>query len=216
MSTAAGGERTSATRRSVLADLFVSAARLDRTQSDPVVSARNALGVALPLAIGALLGSAAFGLPSTIGALQTAFADRPGPYRLRMLRMLGTALAAALTSGLAVACSRSDAASTVLLLVLGFGAGLLLTGGPSATQVGVAATGAALVLGHNPLPPSDAVHVGLLVLAGGAGSGNSVLHALPGSVHGLCRLGGAVHPLARSAAVVRNARWRAYLPHVHT
>ena len=73
MSTAAGGERAIATRRSVLTELFVSAARLDRTQSDPVVSARNALGVALPLAIGALLGSAAFGLPSTIGALQTAF-----------------------------------------------------------------------------------------------------------------------------------------------
>ncbi|MEO8888397.1 MAG: FUSC family protein [Jatrophihabitantaceae bacterium] len=157
------------TRRSALVELLRSAARLDRTQSDPIVSFRNAVGVALPLAIGALLGNAAYGLPSTIGALQTAFADRPGPYRLRMLRMLGTAGAAAITSTLAVLCSGSNYASALLLLVLGFLAGLLLTGGPSATQVGVAATAAALILGHQSTPASAAIHVGLLVLAGGAG-----------------------------------------------
>jgi uncharacterized membrane protein YccC len=154
--------------RSSLAGLLRDAARLDRTQSDPVVSLRNAVGVALPLAIGALAGSPSLGLASTIGALQTAFADRPGPYRLRMLRMSGTALAAGLTSGLAVAASRSDAASVLLLLVLAFTAGLLVTGGPSATQVGIAGTAAALVLGHTPQPPSVALHVGLLVVAGGA------------------------------------------------
>jgi uncharacterized membrane protein YccC len=148
--------------------LLADAARLDRTQSDPVVSLRNAIGVAIPLAIGTLAGSPALGLASTIGALQTAFADRPGPYRLRMLRMLGTALAAGVTSGLAVAASRSDAASVLLLLVLAFVAGLLVTGGPSATQVGIAGVAAALVLGHTPQPPSVALHVGLLVLAGGA------------------------------------------------
>ena len=158
-----------ATRGGSLVGLLRTAARLDRTQSDPIVSARNAIGVALPLAIGALAGNVAYGLPSTIGALQTAFADRPGPYRLRLLRMLATATAAALTSGLAVACSRNDAASVLLLLVLGFGAGLLLTGGPAATQVGVAATAAALILGHRPEPASVAPHLALLVLAGGAG-----------------------------------------------
>src|SRR3954468_24164756 len=104
--------------------------RLDRTQSDPVVAGRNAVGVAVPLAVGTLAGSASVGLAMTIGALQTAFADRPGPYRLRMLRMLGTAFAAALTSTLAVLCSRSDAASVGLLFGLAFVAGLLTVGGP--------------------------------------------------------------------------------------
>lgn len=158
-----------APRTSAVVELLRSGARLDRTQSDPVVSVRNAIGVAAPLAIGALLGNAAFGLPSTIGALQTAFADRPGPYRLRMLRMSTTALAAALTSGLAVLCSRSSVASVALLLVLGFVAGLLMTGGPAAAQVGVAGTAAALVIGHRPEPAGAAVHVGLLILLGGAG-----------------------------------------------
>ncbi len=153
---------------SAVLGLLKEAARVDRTQSDPIVSLRNALGVAGPLAVGTLAGGASLGIATTIGALQTAFADRPGPYRLRMLRMLGTALAAGVTSGLAVAASRSDAASVVLLLVLAFGAGLLLAGGPSATQVGVAGVAAALIIGHTPQPPGVALHVGLLVFLGGA------------------------------------------------
>jgi uncharacterized membrane protein YccC len=189
-----------ATGRSALVELLRSAARLDRTQSDPIVSFRNAVGVALPLAIGAIAGNAAYGLPSTIGALQTAFADRPGPYRLRMLRMLGTALAAGLTSALAVLCSRSDYASAGLLLVLGFLAGLLLTGGPSATQVGVAATAAALILGHQSTPSSAAVHVGLLVLAGGVGQVILAIAAWPLGRHRPERL--ALAGLYRELATV--------------
>lgn len=173
------GQTSAPARTSALADLLRTAARLDRTQSDPVIAARNAIGVALPLAIAALAGHAAFGLAATIGAVQTAFADRPGPYRLRMVRMLGTAFAAAATSTLAVLLSRSDVGSALLLLVLGFGAGLLLTAGPSATQVGVAATAAALIIGHLPQNPSAAWHLGLLVLAGGVGQVVLALAAWP-------------------------------------
>jgi uncharacterized membrane protein YccC len=93
--------------------------------------------------------------------------------------MVGTALAAAVTSGLAVLCSRSDIASVLLLLGLAFIAGLLVIGGPSATQVGVAATAAALILGHLPEPPGAALHVGLLVLAGGAGQALLAVTAWP-------------------------------------
>ena len=160
--------RSAARAGSSLAGLLRAASRLDRSQSDPVVSARNAVGVAVPLAAGAVIGNAAIGLAMTIGALQTAFADRPGPYRLRALRMLGTALAAALTTTAAVALSGSDAGEVGLLLVLGFLAGLLTVGGPAATQVGIAGTAAALLLGHLHQPASIAPHVGFLVLAGGA------------------------------------------------
>ena len=149
--------------------LLRDAARLDRTQSDPIVALRNAIGVAAPLVIATIAGSTSAGLASAIGALQTGFADRPGPYRLRALRMIGTAAAAGVTSGLAVLASRSDVASALLLTVLAFGAGLLITGGPSATQVGVAGVGAALILGHLPNPASAAVHVGLFVFLGGLG-----------------------------------------------
>ena len=62
---------------------------------------------------------------------------------------------------------------------LAFGAGLLLAAGPSATQVGVAGTAAALILGHQAQRPGIALHVGLLVLAGGAGAGVLAVAAWP-------------------------------------
>ena len=162
------GRSATARAGSSLAQLLRDGARLDRTQSDPVVAGRNAIGVAVPLAAGTLAGSAAVGLAMTIGALQTAFADRPGPYRLRALRMLGTALAAAIATTLAVALSRHDVAEVAVLAVLAFVAGLLTAGGPAATQVGIAGVAAALLLGHLRQPASVAPHVGFLVLAGGA------------------------------------------------
>ncbi len=162
-----------------LSALLKDAARLDRTQSDPLVALRNAVGVGAPLVIGTLLGGASIGLPSTIGALQTGFADRPGPYRLRLARMSATALAAGLTSSLAVLLSRNAATSALLLLVLGFVAGLLIFAGPAATQVGIASTAAALIIGHQPEPPSLALHVGLLVLLGGVGQVVLALAAWP-------------------------------------
>ena len=164
-----------AVARSSLRTLLRDAARLDRTQSDPLVSLRNAIGIAGPLAWATLAGNAAIGLASTVGAIQTGFADRPGPYRLRMLRMFGTAVVAAATSALAVAASRTDAASTVLLLVLAFGAGLLVTAGASATQVGTAAVAAALLLGHVPSSPS----VARARRAAGAGRGRGAGRARP-------------------------------------
>ena len=154
--------------RASVAGLLRQALKLDRTQSDPVVALRNAVGVAAPLAVGIWTGDVAVGLAATVGALQTAFADRPGPYRLRIARMLGTAVAAGVTSTLAVLASQTEWAAVVLLLVLAFGAGLLLSAGPSASQVGTAAVATALVLGHLPQPPSAALNIGLLVVAGGA------------------------------------------------
>lgn len=81
--------------------------------------------------------------------------------------MLGTGLAAAVTSGLAITASTSNAGSVALLFVLAFTAGMLQAGGPSATQVGTAGVAAALVIGHAPQPPDVALHVALLVFVGG-------------------------------------------------
>lgn len=190
-----------------VAGLLREAGRLDRTQSDPVVAGRNALGVVAPLAIGAMAGNASLGLAATIGALQTGFADRPGPYRLRMVRMLATAFAAAVTSALAVLASRSDAASVWLLLGLGFVAGLLLAGGPSATQVGIAGVAAALIIGHIHQPASGAIHVSLLIFAGGVGQALLAIAAWPLRRHRPERaaLAGLYRELGAAARVQRGS-----------
>lgn len=150
-----------------LRGLLADAVHLDRGQSDPVVATRNAIGLLVPLVVAAALGNPAAGVLAAIGGLQTAFADRPGPYRLRVVRMVGTALAASVTAGLAAGLGANVIASAVLLAVLAFGAGQLLSISPSAAQVGIAATAAALILGHIPQPPLQAVLTGVLVFGGG-------------------------------------------------
>lgn len=148
--------------------LIAEAAHIDLSQSNPIVSFRNAVGLVLPLAVAAAAGQPAAGVAVAIGGLQTAFADRPGPYRLRVVRMLTIAVIAGITAGLAAGLGHNLVLSALLLAVLGFGAGLVLTAGPSATQAGVAATACALVLGHLPQPPLVAVQTGVLVVVGGA------------------------------------------------
>ncbi|MBV9823950.1 MAG: FUSC family protein [Actinobacteria bacterium] len=158
--------------------------RFDLSQSDPVVAARNAVGLLVPLVLATALGNPGAGVRGAVGALQTAFADRPGPYRLRLARMLVTALVAGVTGGLAAGFGTSLLASAVLLAVCAFAAGLLLSAGPSAAQVGVAATACALVLGHLPQPPLAAVGTGALVFAGGAVQAVLAIAAWPLGRHG--------------------------------
>jgi uncharacterized membrane protein YccC len=167
-----------------LRQLYSDATRWDRSQSDPVVAARNAVGLLVPLVLAAALGNPGAGVRAAVGALQTAFADRPGPYRLRLARMLVTALAAGVTGGLAAGFGTSLLASAVLLAVCAFAAGLLLSAGPSAAQVGVAATACALVLGHLPQSPLAAVGTGLLVFGGGAVQAVLAIAAWPLGRHG--------------------------------
>ncbi|SOD73839.1 uncharacterized membrane protein YccC [Jatrophihabitans sp. GAS493] len=182
--------------------LYTDATKLDRTQSDPVVAGRNAIGLVIPLAIGGLIGHPGLGVQSAIGALQTAFADRPGPYRLRMARMLISALVAGVTAGLAAGFGHSLALSALLLAVCAFSAGLLVMFGPSAAQVGVAATGCALILGHIPERPLGALDTGLLVFAGGVVQMLLAITAWPLRRHGPERraLAGLYEELADLAA----------------
>ena len=175
---------TGHSRTAALGRLWVDVTRLDRTQSDPFVAARNGVGVVVPLVVATALGHPAFGLLAAIGAIQAAFADRPGPYRRRVTRMLATAMVAGVTAGLAAAVGQSLVASALLLAVCAFAAGQLLSAGPSAARVGIAATVCALVLGHIPEPPAIAAGTGLLVFAGGVVQTGLAIAAWPLRRHG--------------------------------
>ena len=77
------------------------------------VALRNAAAVVVPLAIGIATGHAGIGLGIAAGALNTMFLDQPRPYRLRMQRMLLTAIAA----GLSTFVGAMLGASTLLLAI---------------------------------------------------------------------------------------------------
>jgi hypothetical protein len=55
--------------------------RIDRSQLVFWTALRNAIGVFIPLAVGAATGQLLLGLTASTGALQVAFADRPDRHR---------------------------------------------------------------------------------------------------------------------------------------
>src|SRR6185312_1623784 len=85
------------------------------------VALRNTAAIVSPLAIGALTDHLGAGLGISAGALNVMFVDQPGPYRLRLQRML----LAALASGVAAFAGSVFAQWPIALLVVaalwGFG-----------------------------------------------------------------------------------------------
>lgn len=120
--------------------------RLDFSQSDPVVAARNAVGIAVPLVVGVAVGSIPIAVFGAVGALFAAFADRPGNYRVRLSRMVTTSLAAGIGGGLSVLTSNSVVLSLLLIAVFSFISGMLMALGPVVAQIGIAGTAVAIVL----------------------------------------------------------------------
>lgn len=141
--------------------------RLDFSQSDPLVAARNAVGVAVPLLVGVALGNVPVAVFGAVGALFAAFADRPGSYRLRFSRMGLTALATGVCGGLAVLCAHSVVLSLLLIAIFAFISGMLLSLGPAAAQVGIAGTAMVVVFNRFPLPASGALGIAAVIIAAG-------------------------------------------------
>ncbi|MEO6690142.1 MAG: FUSC family protein [Dokdonella sp.] len=131
------------------------------------VALRNTLAIVVPLAVSIPSGHTGIGLGIAVGALNTMFIDQPGPYRLRMQRML----LAALASGLSAYAGYLLGASTLLLalaaLLIGIGGGLLVALGPNAGRAGLACMILLVICGANPRDPVSALGPAALFLAGG-------------------------------------------------
>ncbi len=131
------------------------------------VALRNTAAVVLPLAIGAATGHLAAGLGISAGALNTTFADQPGPYRLRVQRMLLAALAAGLAAFAGSILGQWLPALLAALALWGFAAALLVAVGPHATRVGLISMILLVVLGAEQQPVAQAWAAAALIFAGG-------------------------------------------------
>ncbi|HEX6444493.1 MAG TPA: FUSC family protein [Streptosporangiales bacterium] len=145
---------------------------VDRGQLTPGTAARNTVGVMVPLVAGLVTGHLLGGLTVAIGAQNVGMADRPGPYKLRLARLGVTAAIAAAGAAAGVLVGRIDALAVLLSVCWAFGAGMLVSLGPAAKQVGVTSTVLMLVLAGRAQTvgvsgPAAALAVGLQVLAGG-------------------------------------------------
>ena len=132
------------------------------------VALRNTLAIVAPLAIGVALGHASAGLAVATGALNTMFTDQPGPYRLRMQRMLMAAAAAGASALAGILVGAHAPWFVATALVFAFAGGLMVALGPMAARVGVTSTIVMLVTAEIHLPAANAPGVALLIFAGGA------------------------------------------------
>ncbi len=133
----------------------------------PIVALRNTAAVSIPLAVGLATGHLGVGLGVSVGALNTMFSDQPGPYRLRMRRMLFAALAAGVSSVIGYSLGTSTALVAIAAVLWGFGGGMLVALGPDAGRIGLTSMILLVITAADPRPLDEAVARALLFCSGG-------------------------------------------------
>ena len=127
-----------------------------------VVALRNTAAVTLPLAVGVSTGHMSIGLGVAVGALNTMFSDQPGPYRLRVRRMLFAAGAAGISALVGYLVGASTPATVIASLVWGFCGGLLVALGPESGRIGLTSMILLVITASDPRSPADAIGPALL------------------------------------------------------
>jgi uncharacterized membrane protein YccC len=141
--------------------------RMERDKIVPGRAARNALGVALPLAAGYLLGSLPAGLIVSSGALNVCFTDGDDPYRQRARRMLLGTLLVGLAVMTGTLSGHNPLINIAIAGVWAFAAGMMVAVSQTATDLGVVTLVTLVVYSAQPLEPHRAVSAGMLAIAGG-------------------------------------------------
>ncbi|HTI96112.1 MAG TPA: FUSC family protein [Rudaea sp.] len=131
------------------------------------VALRNTAAVTLPLALGAVSGHIGIGLGISAGALNTMFSDQPGPYRLRLRRMLIAAAAAGVSAFAGYTLGGNSLVITLAALIWGIAGGLLVALGPDAGRVGLTSMILLVVTSADPRTPAEALGPALLIFSGG-------------------------------------------------
>ena len=131
------------------------------------VALRNTAAMVLPLGLGIAGGHPGVGLGIAAGALNTMFTDQPGPYRLRVQRMLLTALAAGLSAFVGSLLGASTPLLVLAALLWGVGGGLLVALGTDAGRAGMTSMILLVIMAAEPRAPLDALGAALLISAGG-------------------------------------------------
>jgi uncharacterized membrane protein YccC len=133
----------------------------------PVVALRNTAAATLPLAAGFITGHVDIGVGISVGALNTMFSDQPGPYRLRLRRMLLAAVAAGISAFVGYTVGGSDVSVGIAALIWGFAGGMLVALGPEAARIGLTSMILLVITAATPRSPADAIGPTLLFCIGG-------------------------------------------------
>ena len=132
-----------------------------------VVALRNTAAVTLPLVFGVVSGQIGIGLGVSVGALNTMFSDQPGPYRLRLRRMMLAAAAAGVSAFVGYSVGFSATLTVLAALIWGFCGGLLVALGPDAGRIGLTSMILLVITASEPRAPAEAIGPALLLFGGG-------------------------------------------------
>lgn len=140
---------------------------VDRAKINPWLALRNTAGVVIPLIVGYALGMPRGGLAMASGALNVSYSDGSDPYALRAKRMLASTAWCSIAVLLGGLTAHSNTAPVVVATLWAFGAGMLVSLGTTAADVGVISTVVLVVYSAQALSPLQALQAAGLALAGG-------------------------------------------------
>jgi uncharacterized membrane protein YccC len=143
------------------------AVRLDRSQLAVGTGARNALGVCLPLVVGAATGYRTEGIVMAGAALLVGFCDLGGPFASRARTLVAASIVAGVSTTVGTWTGNSDVLTVVLMGLWGFAAGLAIAFSRQTAFVALNASLALLIAADFPLPLDQALSKGAFALAGG-------------------------------------------------
>ncbi len=141
--------------------------RFQSEKINPWIGFRNTIGLAVPLAIGAALGNVTGGVIGATGALNVSFRDSSSPYPQRARQMLLASLIAGLAVFSGAVAGHYNALALVIVALWTFAAGMLVSIGDAAADVGTMSVVLLVIYGANPMQPKTAVLAGLTAIAGG-------------------------------------------------
>ncbi len=140
---------------------------VDHAKMEPWIAARNAVGVALPLAAGIALGMPLGGLAVASGALNVAYSDNHDPYGQRARRMLAASALCAVAVMAGGLASHHTGLAIALTAIWAFGSGMAIALGPAAESLGVISIVVLIVYSAQSLTAERALEAGGLAFAGG-------------------------------------------------
>lgn len=140
---------------------------VDIAKMEPWIALRNAMGVAIPLAVGIAIGTPLGGLAVASGALNVSYSDGHDPYQQRARRMLAASVLCAVAVMAGGLAGHHNAAAIALIAIWAFGSGMAITLGPTGESLGVISLVVLIIYAAQSLTPARALLAGALAFAGG-------------------------------------------------
>jgi uncharacterized membrane protein YccC len=170
-----------------LRELAATVVTFDRSALEPGYALRCTIGAAIPLAIAAVAGQPALGVPAAIGAFITGFTSLQGIYRTRLAAILFAAAGMSIASFIGTLAAHSTPALVAATMLAGYACGTLGQISPAAATVALNSFVAFVLFSSQSLTPAAAAEQSALVFAGGLIQATLLLLSWPTARRGVER-----------------------------